>query len=202
MTKSLNVYVGRAATFKKNNGASVIENMAREILRKQGVTTDLSTYRAPGGKPAFTHYDLEFNGSHSGELAVCVFDSAPVGIDIQKIDTKRDMAHYDKIAARFFHPEEIKKLAALKTADRRRAFFELWSQKEAVMKQTGKGFALPLNAFCVDGGAAYQDGRRLPIALVPCQVDADYVCYVAVLQKKNTSTPGDNAQVTAVKVSV
>ena len=42
--------------------------------------------RRPGGKPFFSEReDLHFNLSHSGDLALCALDGAPVGADIQII---------------------------------------------------------------------------------------------------------------------
>lgn len=200
MTKFLNVYVARDVTRKKNKAAhpSRVAMMAQTILRRQGVTADLTIRRETGGKPVFVRYPKCFNGSHSGEFIVCVFDDAPVGIDVQQIDTRRDLTHYQKIAGRFFHEKEFERLRSLPRVQQREAFFALWSQKEAVMKQTGRGFALPMNAFYVDAsGDVYgDDGHRWAVTLVPFSVQADYVGYVCIksnLENENRAHKKDTS---------
>lgn len=191
MIKYLNVYVARAAAITRRDGLSVIERFARTLAERNGVTKDLTIVRKPGGKPAFVQ-GPPFNGSHSGDYAVCVFDDGPVGIDLQQIDTTRDMAHYMKIARRFFHPAETRRLEALPEPERRRAFFDLWSEKEAVMKFTGEGFALPMADFMIDDvQRVTRGGQALPVTLVSCDVAPGYVCWLAVGQKKNTLAPRD-----------
>jgi 4'-phosphopantetheinyl transferase len=106
------------------------------------------------GKPrlaAGTHSPpLEFNLSHSGDLAlVAVTRIGEVGVDIEM---HRDVA-YDSLAARFFSGDERSALAAMSDEERRGAFFELWTKKEAYAKGRGRGLTLPLDRFTVSLGA-------------------------------------------------
>ena len=65
-------------------------------------------------------------------VAVCTSDK-PVGIDIEKINTQRDL---DKIANRFYHGKELEYFKENHTAD---VFFEIWTKKEAYSKIGGEG---------------------------------------------------------------
>ena len=64
-------------------------SQARELLalaakEHWGLSPLPEIARHEGGKPFFPgHEDLHFNLSHSGELALCALDGAPVGADIQ-----------------------------------------------------------------------------------------------------------------------
>ena len=68
---------------------------ARELLalaaeREWGASPLPELARRPGGKPFFpSREDLCFNLSHSGDLALCALDRAPVGADIQMVRTWR-----------------------------------------------------------------------------------------------------------------
>lgn len=95
------------------------------------------------GKPSLSHTGnvppLHFNLSHSGEYAVLAFSSyTPIGIDIEHTNRK---ANIDKIAARIFLPEEIKKLQSISDEEEKRQyFFLLWTRTESFLK--GLGFGL------------------------------------------------------------
>lgn len=83
-----------------------------------------------------------YSVSHTvGAVALCV-DTASVGIDVE-----RARACDERVVRRFFLPEEQAYIRD--SADRDAAFTALFTRKEAVVKAVGKGFALPLTAFCV-----------------------------------------------------
>jgi 4'-phosphopantetheinyl transferase len=97
------------------------------------------------GKPALQGTPLQFNLSHSGAIAACaVARSEEVGIDIEKL---RPMSDLERVARRFFHPEESRKLLALREEDRAPAFFRCWTRKEAYIKALGDGLFAPLDRF-------------------------------------------------------
>jgi phosphopantetheinyl transferase len=147
----LMIYWAPAASLK-GTAHSAIEALAARVLQSRGEVPPVRFGRGIHGKP-FLPEDPKrhFNGSHSGRIAVCAFWKRPLGIDLQQVSAKpRALA----IARWLMHPNEAARLAA--SADPERLFFRLWAQKEAVMKATGDGFALPMNRFEVrrtDGGA-------------------------------------------------
>lgn len=95
------------------------------------------------GKPSLKHQPtfgkLFFNLSHSHELALYAIAPRPlVGIDIEHI---RSMPSIDDMAMRYFFPNEYYKINAMDADDKRRAFFNYWTCKEAYVKATGVGLA-------------------------------------------------------------
>lgn len=81
--------------------------------------------------------------SHSGDMvAVCTSDK-PIGIDIEKIDTTRDLS---KIAKRFYHGKELELYRENPTAE---LFFEIWTKKEAYSKISGEGVGEVFKGFDV-----------------------------------------------------
>ena len=108
------------------------------------------TFRiGPHGKPALdgppAAERLEFNVSHSGNLALCAVARArAVGVDVEAI--RPDFASLD-VARRFFSGTEFAALEALPRGERVAAFFACWTRKEAYMKARGTGIALGLDRF-------------------------------------------------------
>lgn len=91
------------------------------------------------GKPYLDDGSLQFNLSHSGERALIgVARSRQVGVDVEQF---RPMPDLDSLAARICSPGELQTLAGLAEADRERAFFALWTRKEALAKVTGEGIS-------------------------------------------------------------
>ncbi len=92
------------------------------------------------GKPRLAGLDLGFNLSHSEGRAVLAIGAMPeIGVDIEGFDRSVDL---DGLAMRCFRESEIAWMNAFPAATRHRAFFHLWTAKEARMKATGEGFSL------------------------------------------------------------
>jgi 4'-phosphopantetheinyl transferase len=91
--------------------------------------------------------DLRFNISHTRGLVACaVTRGHEIGVDVEAWDRLRSGRD---IAARFFTPDEVALIRAAPLAEEAITFFRLWTLKEAVMKATGLGFRLALDAFAV-----------------------------------------------------
>ena len=110
---------------------------------------ELSFCYGPFGKPALEEKihgkTLCFNYSHSHGLALfsCALDRE-MGVDIEYI--RADISTGD-IAAQFFSQREVAALNSLSENVRQKAFFTLWTRKEALMKADGMGLALELNQY-------------------------------------------------------
>jgi 4'-phosphopantetheinyl transferase len=117
--------------------------------------------QAPAGKPLLpgTLSRLEFNLSHTQGLAVlAVTQGRSVGVDIESTRQELDLG---AIARRFFSPQEQAFLASHESpAERVAAFFQLWTRKEAFLKEGGRGLAGNLST--VDAAAWPAAGGRLP----------------------------------------
>ena len=89
-----------------------------------------------------------FNLSHSGDrFMVAVACGMNPGVDIERIRPRRSVT---ALARRFFSPAEQGEVAA--APDRMRAFYRIWSRKEAVIKADGRGVAIGLDRFDVNAG--------------------------------------------------
>ena len=98
------------------------------------------------GKPRLAgDGQVHFNLSHCEERAVlAISDTAEVGIDLER---ERPIEHVD-LAKRYFHPNEVTAITASSDeAEQRRAFFLVWTLKEAVVKALGTGLSTPLDSF-------------------------------------------------------
>ncbi len=94
---------------------------------------------APDGSDA----PVQFNVSHSAELALIVVARCAVGVDIERI---RHDIEVDGIARRFA-PREVSALQALNVEARLAAFFACWTRKEAYLKAQGTGLSRRLDEF-------------------------------------------------------
>lgn len=107
------------------------------------------------GKPLLTGIAAEwgFNLSHAGEFAVAVLArGVSVGVDLESMARKADI---ERLGERVFSASE----QALVRAGGHKAFFTLWSQKEALLKALGCGWA--------DGGLV----RRTRLERISFQVE-------------------------------
>lgn len=144
----------------------------RQILGEATATdpAGLALTRGPHGKPAVAGSTLRFNKSDTGELAAVALSQArEVGLDVE---AHRDVRRAERIAARFFSPDEQRAIEDLPVGERRQAFFDCWTVKEAVLKCDGGGLgAIPMASFSAPLGAQWQGpvsdswwGARLQLA--------------------------------------
>jgi len=87
--------------------------------------------------------DPRFNVSQSGNyILIALANQREVGIDIEYINELPDM---EKIAERFFSVREHTLLSAVPAPEKSVVFFTYWTRKEAYIKATGDGMAMPLD---------------------------------------------------------
>jgi 4'-phosphopantetheinyl transferase len=136
--------------------------------------------------------DLNFNVSHSGELALIAFAfDGEVGVDVEKL---REVSYLEPIARKFFHSAEADEVLSVPRDTRNTSFLRCWTGKEAVLKALGKGIVADLTSFRVPpktnvrGWVEYSEkpSRRSRCwleQLCPCD---DYVAAVASVERKCT----------------
>jgi 4'-phosphopantetheinyl transferase len=90
----------------------------------------------PHGKPMLAGGDLHFNVSHSGPLALVAVCENQVGVDLERVDPRRNV---ELLAGSVLCDEEAAEIAGLAAEGRLRAFFDCWTRKEALLKATGEG---------------------------------------------------------------
>lgn len=112
--------------------------LAQAVLEVWGLSPLPDLARRPGGKPYFPgREELHFNLSHSGGLALCALDTAPVGVDIQIVKALRPA-----LPRRVCSPEELAWLE--RQPDLWSSFALLWSLKESRVKESGQGLTVPI----------------------------------------------------------
>jgi 4'-phosphopantetheinyl transferase len=96
----------------------------------------------PHGKPRLRgEARLRFNLSHSADaVAVAVALDREVGIDVERIDPRRDAL---ALARRALTAEEAAAVAAAPSEERSQAFHDAWARFEAVAKCLGTGLSVP-----------------------------------------------------------
>jgi 4'-phosphopantetheinyl transferase len=86
--------------------------------------------------------DVHFSISHSGGMAMCALHDEPVGADVEK------MRPVGKgVPERVMSETEFRLYTDAE--DRQGLFFQIWTLKEAFIKYSGKGLAVPLSSFTV-----------------------------------------------------
>ena len=98
------------------------------------------------GRPSFVGVDaLDFSISHSGDLSIAALIDGPsgrVGVDIERIDEKKEDTHL-RIAQRYFSKEEQ---AVLEASPVSIEFYKIWTAKEAKAKLLGVGLSKMLSS--------------------------------------------------------
>ena len=154
LAESLSVdEIARANRFKfleHKNSFIAARGFLRQILSKylQKSAKDIVFNYSDRGKPLLVNTDIQFNISHSQNIALyCVTRHNSIGIDLEYL--KKNIEH-DKIASRFFNESEYQAIIELSLNERQRAFFQLWTIKEAYLKATGEGLGGGLETIKVD----------------------------------------------------
>lgn len=109
---------------------------------------DVPIHEGPQGKPEVD--GVAFNLGHAGQWAVlAITETGRVGVDIEDTSTVLDILG---VARRVFSEDELAKWDLLEGVDRREAFFDWWTVKEAVLKAVGTGFLTEPSTFTVVRG--------------------------------------------------
>lgn len=126
--------------------------IARGLLRKilslytNIPAKDIRFIYGERGKPYISDNRLQFNVSHSHDMAVYALTGpAEIGIDIEKIEPE----FKNSVAKRFFSEQEYQQLMDLPENKRTKAFYRIWARKEAIIKLIGQGLYVPLNNFSI-----------------------------------------------------
>jgi 4'-phosphopantetheinyl transferase len=111
---------------------------------------DIVFQYGPQGKPTVTDSTIQFNVSHSDDrILIGIGYHHPLGVDVEHMTRTIEV---DSIATRFFTANEARQIQALSGVAQRRAFFNVWTRKEALLKTIGSGLSLSLQACEVSVG--------------------------------------------------
>jgi 4'-phosphopantetheinyl transferase len=146
-----------------------LKTLAFHMLCQLLNTTPLSFKVNQHGKPSlveedlahssFTHFSLSTSGT---KAMVAVSHTAPVGADIEQV-----RAVEDGVIECACSDQEMDALAAVEdSVQRRRAFFELWTSKEAYSKALGTGLSPDIRGIPSDRALTLlEDGYCLAVAV-------------------------------------
>lgn len=143
------------------------------------------------GKPQLiSDSGLEFNLSHSGDLALlAVGKDFPVGIDLEFFSDRP----LQGIAKNLFSEQELEVFLKLPDFYQPQAFFHVWAQKEAFIKACGMGLSYPTQRFSVPvlppTGAEIEDPLHQThwkmTSFMPLPACAAAVCYHPLIERIN-----------------
>lgn len=172
---------------------------ARTGVRPQHLRLDVTCHRCglPHGKPrlgdSLAGAPVSFSISHSGDrVVVALTDGRPVGVDV---DAPRhlDREQLAMMSTQILSLSERVSYAEFPVAERAHALAVWWSRKEAVLKATGEGLAVPPAHVSVsdpasapavtgwDPGTPWPGGAAPEASLRDLTAPSPYVCSVAVL---------------------
>ncbi|MBI9100685.1 MAG: 4'-phosphopantetheinyl transferase superfamily protein [Spirochaetaceae bacterium] len=115
-------------------------------IKPHKIELKYNKYGKPELPSALNRDNLQFNVSHSGDYGIiAVTEDRQVGIDIEKW---KDMNDQDLIIKSQFSDDEYKIYSA--STDKTKCFFDIWVQKEALIKASGLGFSFGLSQWSVD----------------------------------------------------
>jgi 4'-phosphopantetheinyl transferase len=135
----------------------------------------------PHGKPRVPGIELSL--SHSGDaVLVAVTPHQPIGVDVEELAERGE-----DIAGVVLAGAERAVFDALPPDRRPAALIRYWTRKEAVLKATGDGLAVPLDRVVVSGPdeepvvLQWTDGPDIPVHLTDLTPPAGYLATLATL---------------------
>ncbi|WP_372752963.1 4'-phosphopantetheinyl transferase superfamily protein [Mariniflexile sp.] len=133
-----------------------------------------------------SHPALFFNVAHSKDKAIIALSQHPVGVDIEYINPHDDVLH--NLSAIFSEPE-IAYIAG--SEEKHRAFYTLWTRKEALVKALGKGIDNDFNKIPTTNGlhrvAASLLGSTESWSVQDLTIASNYAAAIAFKDQKGIS---------------
>ncbi len=114
-------------------------------MKKNGLDNKINDIQKERyGKPFLPESGFFFNLSHSGSLVLCAFGNINLGADIQQVKET-----IPQKTEKILSSQEKKFLQAKEGRAQTEAFYQIWAQKESLMKWDGRGLRLPMQSFSV-----------------------------------------------------
>lgn len=132
------------------------------------------------GKPYFSNSKIQFNLSHSGGYVIAAVSGERIGIDIQRIkQDKHRIAEKNFLGSECAYINEKEDEMLMQ-----QRFCEIWTIKEAYLKNIGIGLRKPLNSFEISfKGNTPQIVGKKEYRFVQFKIDEQYVVAVCASAK-------------------
>lgn len=120
------------------------ELLVKKLLCTEFGLKDPVIARQPNGCPIVQGFDLHISIAHCDEMVVCAADTAPVGIDIERIRpirfrAARHVCTQEELNYLFCGAQAPKDVELCTDEGTLLRFFEIWTAKEAYFKKEGTG---------------------------------------------------------------
>lgn len=140
----IHVWHARAASSVPAQVRAHARSLVLQVLTAYSGNATITIALDARGKPhAQGEIGLDFNLSHSGaDIVIAVARGQALGVDLERLDRR---AVSTALIKRYFCMREHAVLAALPGETRQRAFLQLWTCKEAVLKAMGVGLSFGLD---------------------------------------------------------
>ncbi len=122
---------------KEEQGIELEEWKVSALLEDLSFKRELQYTLGKNGKPYLADVPIFFSLSHSAEYVFCAASSNEIGADIQI----RRSIHTQSLVKKYFSRREKQWLEQMSGREKERAFYALWTRKEAYGKLTGEGVA-------------------------------------------------------------
>ena len=125
-------------------------------------------------------HNFDFNISHSGDIVLCLVDTNAnrIGVDIEE---KKKINTTDYLT--LWRSDEVKYLDAVADENQLDRFYQLWTQKEAVIKADGRGMTLPFNEIKIDQNSKIASVGEQHWHLYSLHLDKRYTSHIASLNQ-------------------
>lgn len=142
---------------RKKNYDDRKRSLAGEMLTRKYLSrlynvpeTEITIQKGLHGKPYVINIDAHFSISHSENYTVVAISNEPIGVDTEII---RDFSAI--VAHKTFNSYERNYVAGnspfRKKSQMEKAFYEIWTAKEAYLKFTGQGLSGGINSLSFEG---------------------------------------------------
>lgn len=127
------------------------------------------------GKPYFENQNIYFNISHSGNYVIAAVSNYEIGIDIQRVKEDKH-----RVAEKNFLTSECDFInGAEDDLGKMERFCQIWTAKEAYLKNIGMGLRKPLNSFevAIENNELYLPDNN-ELKLIQFKLDKNYIVTV------------------------
>lgn len=150
-------------------GRLIVETGIEKVTGRKEVWKDIIYNKY--GKPYLNDNSLYFNISHSDTIVVCALNGSEIGIDIERQTNNIELTEFKH------QMTDDEWMIIANSPNRFLAFYKYWTEKEAVVKNIGKGLSIPLKSFVISNNSTQIEDQTIYTRQI--FIDEDYQCSIA-----------------------